>query len=89
MEFSVPSLWLLLNILQVENQAENSPGGLSLGAFAIAAGLSAKAVAPDRHVSGAVAADLELPVDLSINLPKGKVAARCQPELTQVGGLYG
>ena len=64
---------LLLNILQIENQAEYSSGGLSLGALGIAAGLSAKAVAPDRHLSRAMAGDFELAIDLSIDFPKGKL----------------
>jgi hypothetical protein len=65
---------LLLNMLEIEDQADDSPGGLSLRCLAIAAGLSAEAVAPNRHVARAMAADFGLPVDFPVDLPKRKFA---------------
>jgi hypothetical protein len=62
-------------MLEIEDQAENSPGGLSLRGLAITAGLSAEAVAPNRHVARAMAPDFGLPVDFPVDLPKGKFAA--------------
>src|SRR5687768_8962329 len=76
-------------MLQIENQAEYSPSCLSPGAFSITAGLGAEAVAPDRHIACAMAADLQLPIDLSVDLPKGKSATGGEGEPAQIGRLHG
>src|ERR671924_78240 len=65
---------LLLNILEIKDQTKDSPGRLSLRGLAIAAGLSAEAIAPNRHVARAMTADFGLPVDFPVDFPKGKFA---------------
>ena len=55
-------------------------------ALFVAASLSAKAVAPDRHFSRAMARNFELAIDFAIDFPEREVTARGQPKLAQLAG---